>query len=108
MRVAFCVLQNLLGFLIIFGYPFFAVFRGQKILRTILIAWGAIFLWSVFFSFGLPMFVNCFSTEFADELWDWVPDPRGIVGTVFIGWLMPSVAASIAVAARGLLRKDHV
>src|ERR1035441_5153881 len=101
MRIAFCILMNLLAFVICLGYPFLAVLRARGFARPILIAWGGMVLWTIWFSLAVPAITYFFSHELAREMQlSWVPEATGIVPVALIGWLPPLVAAIVALGTR--------
>jgi hypothetical protein len=106
MRIAFCILMNLLAFVICLGYPFQAVLRARGFARPILVAWGGMVLWTIGFSLGVPAVTYFFSHELAREMQlSWVPEPTGIFPVAVIGWWPPLVAAVVALGTRRVLRR---
>lgn len=104
MRIAFCLLMDLLGAALCLVYPFLAVLRAKGFARPILLGWLGILLWCLWFSLGVPRIVHLFDRGFAREMQlNWVPEPKGILPIALLGWWPPLMAALLALRARRLL-----
>ena len=104
MRIAFCILMNLLGVMICLGYPFLAVLRARGFGRPILVGWGGMLLWCISFSLGVPAVAYLFNHEFARQMQlNWVPEPTGVVPVALLGWCPPLMAALVALGTRRVL-----
>jgi len=106
MHTAFAIAYNLALGLIFFIYPFVAVFRGRRFVRTFLESWIAAVVFVAFFSLALPLTISLFSKPVADEImFHWVPDGPFIFAIAFIGWIYPLLGVSLGYGCRHLWRR---
>jgi len=59
MRTAFIITASLVGVLIAYGYPFVAILRGKRVLRTVGIGWGLVFLYIAHSLLSAPYAGEC-------------------------------------------------
>jgi hypothetical protein len=101
MRIAFCIVMNLIGVAICVGYPLVAAFRGRSVAILTAVGWVGMVLWTVCFSLVVPAFAYAFSHDLANQMQtDWVPEPTAIVPVALFGWWVPLLAAILGRAAR--------
>jgi len=106
MHTAFDIAYNLALGLIVFIYPFVAVFRGRRFVRTILEAWITAVVFTAFFSLVLPLTIGIFSRATADEImFHWVPDGPFIMLMAVMGWIYPLLGVSLGYGCRHLWRR---
>jgi hypothetical protein len=106
MHTAFAIAYNLALGLIACVYPFVAVFRGRRFVRTFLEAWIAAVVFVAFFSLALPLAIGVVSPSVADEImFHWVPDGPFIMLMAVMGWIYPLLGVSLGYGCRHLWRR---
>ena len=106
--MTFIIVTSLIGHLIFYIYPFFAILRGKRVFLTVCICWGLGLIYINTLCIGIPLLVRSFDRELAKEMSrNWVPD--GIVGgaCLVVGWLPPLIGALIGKLAKGILESRY-
>jgi hypothetical protein len=106
MRTTFIITTTLIGIMVAYGYPFVAILRGKRVLRTIGIGWALVFLGMLTICLLLPMLVSVFNKDFAKEMLNsWVPELPAVVAVAVMGWVPPLVAVAIGMIVKSLLNR---
>ena len=84
-----------------YGMPFIAALRGGGLLKITLMTWLALIAYLVFLVLYVPGIVAGTDDQILKEVQThWVPQGRGIVGVVLLGWVNPLIAAAVGRALR--------
>jgi hypothetical protein len=80
--------------------PFTRVLRTGKLSRAFFTCWGLFIFWMTFFSLGIPLIGHVINPAYDKMIYDWVPEPTGIMGVIFFGWMPSLIIISLAWLAR--------
>ena len=98
MHTAFSIAWNVAFGLIACVFPFVAVCRGRRFLKTILIAWLVLVVFVGFSCTVLPMVISHLDPGF---------DGPFIFAMTVLGWIYPLVSASLGFGSRQLWRRFY-
>jgi hypothetical protein len=92
------------GRFLVYGYPFYVVFRGGSLKKGVLLTWGFMVLYNVISS--IPFFA--FIEKYAYELLDYVPEGNSIIASLVTGCFFGLIISFLAYICRwifDLIRK---
>lgn len=81
---------------IAYVYPLIAALHGRPTREFVSRSWGAQIVYVFAVCFGIPKAAGCFSKQLGQELVTWVPDAPIAVPILFLGWISPWLAGSLA------------
>lgn len=106
MKTAFLIASGLTGIFVAYGYPLVAILRGKRVLRTVVIGWGLLFIYMFSLCFLIPMLVSVFSRDLANEMWrSWVPEGPAVAAIAIMGWMPPLMAVVIGMVIKSALNR---
>jgi hypothetical protein len=98
MHAAFPIIWDLVFGLIGCVFPFVAVCRGWRFLKSTLIAWIALVAFVVFSCTVLPLAISHLDPGF---------DGPFIFAMIVLGWIYPLISASLGYGSRQLWRRFY-
>jgi hypothetical protein len=81
-------------FIINFGFPIFLLWKGGKLLTSILLCWGLHIIWAIIWCVILPGIASNVSHDLALKF----PEAIGVFPIILTGWLPSVVVCTLAYA----------
>jgi len=81
-------------------FPFIQTIRTGRYVRYFFICWGSLVAWMCVFSMILPLAAYQIDKSYEAEMYEWVPNPRGVSAMLFSGWFPAAGVILIATFVR--------
>jgi len=94
LQILILIPQGIHLFIVNFGLPIYLLWKGGKLLTSILWCWGHIILWAIIWSIILP----AIALHWSHDLFMKFPEAIGVFPIIAMGWLHSLVVCTVAYA----------